>query len=84
MSWTILLGLLPYAFQIIAFILQRINASQATIAAFQALVESSKNDGLISVQASDKFKSLHDQLMAKFKETPNGQNAPGTGNNKGT
>lgn len=68
MDWTMLLTL---GMQIVVFILQRVNASAATIAAFQKLVDSAKDDGLISQQASDKFSTLHEQLMAKFKENKN-------------
>lgn len=65
--WT---AILPYAFQIIAFILGRVQANQATIEAFHNLIQASRNNGLISIEASDKFKSLHDQLMQQFKDPP--------------
>lgn len=66
--WTTLLTtILPYAFQIIAFVLQQVQANQATINAFQALVDASQQNGLITVQARDKFADLHQQLMDKFK-----------------
>lgn len=63
---TILTG----TFSLIAFILQRVNASNNVIAQFQALVNATKDEGLITQQASDKFTDLHGQLMQKFKDPP--------------
>lgn len=80
MSWNILL---PILFQVILFILQRVNASRDTVARFQALVQAAKDDGLISVQASDRFSSLHDKLMQRFKEEQNDQDAARPGHSSG-
>lgn len=74
MSWV---ALLPYVLQIVVFILQRVKASNDVILKFQAFVESTKNEGLISVAASDKFKTLHEQLMQKAKGESGG-NQEGT------
>lgn len=61
------LAVIPYAFQILAFILQRVGASNDVITAFQKLVDVTKNDGLITQQTSDKFADLHKQLMDQTK-----------------
>ena len=59
MNW---LAALPYVFQLLGWILSRYNASQDTMRAFQALVQASKDDGLISVNAKDEFKKQKDEL----------------------
>lgn len=68
MSWT---TWLPMLFQVVSWFLQRSNASAATIAKFQEFVQQTKDDGLISVEASDKFKSIHDKLLNDFKQKEN-------------
>lgn len=67
MSW---MAMIPYVFQILGFVLERVKANNDTIAAFKRLVDASQANGLISVQASDKFATLHDKLMARLKEKP--------------
>lgn len=80
MSWGWILTILPYAFQLVSFILDKVKADQSTIAAFQDLIQKSRNNGLISQQASDKFQDLHEKLMQRFKEP---QNVPIKNDNKG-
>lgn len=53
---------LPYLVQIIGWILGRYNASKETMAAFQKLVQSAKDDGLIAVQAKDIFEEQRQEL----------------------
>lgn len=65
MPWATIIS---FAIQLIGFGLQRYQASKEMIAAFLKLVDSAKNDGLISQDTQTKFQNLHDELMSQFKE----------------
>lgn len=56
------IALLPYAFQIIGWLLDKYNASEETKKRFMELVQSAKDDGLISVSAKDEFAKQKEKL----------------------
>lgn len=56
------LAILPYAVQIIAWLLGRYADNKETIRKFQEFVQSAKDDGLIAVQAKDEFKRQEEEL----------------------
>lgn len=63
MSW---LAVLPYVFQIIAFVLGRVDANQKMLDAFQALIEASHDNGKITVDTKDKFLNQKAALEARL------------------
>lgn len=57
------LTLLPYALQFIGWIFSKYNASEETQKKFMELVQASKNDGLIAVDAKDTFKKQKAEIL---------------------
>lgn len=67
MSW---LSILPYAVQLIAWVLGRVNASEETRKKFIEFVQSAKDDGLIAVQAKEIFQQQKEALKKAPPENP--------------
>jgi len=63
MMWATLTAFLPFLFQLMSFVLDRVKASNDTKAKFLALLEAVKNDGLISVEAHDAFAKQRQELL---------------------
>lgn len=59
MNWLLIL---PYAFQVIAWLLGKYNASVETKKAFLNLVEQAKLDPAISLKLKDDFDSMEAEL----------------------
>ena len=65
--------IITIVFSILKFVLTKVNASNDTIRAFEALVKSTINDGLISKQSHkvfiDQYHDVEDQLNANTNST---------------
>lgn len=59
---TLFLALLPSALSLIAWILEKVNASNETKKAFLQLIEAAKLDPAIALKMKDDFKSMEDEL----------------------
>ena len=59
MNWLLIL---PYAFQIISWLLGKYNASKATQQAFLDLIQKCKDDPAISLKLKNDFRDMEDEL----------------------